>query len=301
VSAPTTPANAVDRDAAPLAPREAYRLWAPVYEGETAVSFLDDLLVAALTPPLHGLRLLDAGCGTGRRLRAIRDADLRAGADLTWEMLAAGTASSGDVNRSIDAVRAADRDRAVDSDRVSDQDRAVDSDDASDRDRAADSDRSVDRDRAALPILAAADVRALPFASAAFDVVWCRLVIGHLPSVDAVYAELARVCRPGGTVIVTDFHPEAARAGHTRAFRDADGRLHHVEHHVHLPEDHQRAASAAGLDLVEVRDGAIGPELRPFYERAGRLDRYEADAGLPIVLALAFRRAEEIGGGDGAG
>lgn len=264
--------------AAALAPREAYRLWAPVYEGETAVSFLDNLLVSALTPPLHGLRILDAGCGTARRLRAIRDAALRAGADLTWEMLAAGTASSEDGDRSIDdAVRAADRDRALDHDRV------------------ADSNPSVDRDRAASPILAAADVRALPFASAAFDVVWCRLVIGHLPSVDAVYAELARVCRPGGTVIVTDFHPEAALAGHTRAFRDASGHLHHVEHHIHLPEDHRRAASAAGLDLAEVRDGAVGPELRPFYERAGRLDRYEADAGLPIVLALAFRRAGGIG------
>ncbi|HVG44643.1 MAG TPA: methyltransferase domain-containing protein, partial [Longimicrobium sp.] len=127
-AAAAPPANA-GRRAAPLPPRAAYRLWAPGYEEETAISFVDDRLVAALTPPLGGLRLLDAGCGTGRRLRRIDGAALAAGADLTWEMLAAGSsAASGPP-----------------------------------------------------PLLAAADVRALPFASSSFDVVWCRLVVGHLP------------------------------------------------------------------------------------------------------------------------
>jgi malonyl-CoA O-methyltransferase len=224
--------------AAPLPPHAAYRLWAPSYEQETAISFVDDRLVAALTPPLHGLRLLDAGCGTGRRLRASTGATLAAGADLTWEMLAAG-ASAAD---------------------------------------------------GPAPLLAAADVRALPFASAGFDVVWCRLVVGHLPDPALAYAELGRVCAPGGTVVVTDFHPDAARAGHTRSFRDADGTLYDVEHHVHSVDDHLAAAEAAGLTPVERRDGVVDGALRPFYARAGRLDRFAMDEGLAVVLALSFRR-----------
>ena len=222
--------------AAPLAPREAYRRWAPAYHEETAVSHLDDVLVRALTPDVRGLRVLDAGCGTGRRLRALDGASLAAGADLTPEMLAAGRA-----------------------------------------------------DAAGPAVFAAADVRALPFASAAFDVVWCRLVIGHVADVDAVYAELGRVAAPGATVIVTDFHPDAARAGHVRSFRDADGVVREIEHHLHEPADHLRAAAAAGLTLAEARDGEVGPEIKPFYARAGKLDRYAADRGLPVVLALSFR------------
>jgi malonyl-CoA O-methyltransferase len=214
-----------------LPAREGYRLWAPDYERETAVSFLEDQLVAGMSPPLAGRSLLDAGCGTGRRLRDT-GAETAAGIDLTPEMLAAGGE----------------------------------------------------------PGVAAADVRALPFAPGAFDVVWCRLVIGHVADAAAVYAELARVCRPGGTVLVTDFHPDAVAAGHRRTFRDAAGTVREVEHHVHPPDVQVALAAAAGLRIIERRDGQVGPEMRPFYERAGRLAAYEEQRGLRVVLALAFRR-----------
>ena len=140
-------------------------------------------------------------------------------------------------------------------------------------------------------LLAAADVRALPVADAAFDVVWCRLVLGHLADLDAAYAELARVCAHGGRVVVTDFHPDAVGAGHRRTFRDEDGIVHEIEHHVHRPRDHRRAAAQAGLTIVHRFDRAVGETVRGFYERAGRLDAYEQQRGLAVVLALAFVRA----------
>jgi malonyl-CoA O-methyltransferase len=51
-----------------LSAAEAYTLWAPTYSEETAVSLLEDQLVTAMCPPLAGLRLIDVGCGTGRRM-----------------------------------------------------------------------------------------------------------------------------------------------------------------------------------------------------------------------------------------
>jgi malonyl-CoA O-methyltransferase len=218
-----------------LPARDAYRLWAPTYVAETAITALECRLVDALTPPLDGRRLLDAGCGTGRRLRATGAASA-VGVDLSPEMLAAGDIMY---------------------------------------------DPSVE--------LLVGDVRTLPLADAAFDVVWCRLVIGHLPACAPAYAELGRVTAPGGTVIVSDFHPRAHQAGHRRTFRSA-GVVHEVEHYVHMLNDHRAAARAAGLRLVETREAPIGPNVRPFYERADRLALYDEHVGLPVVLALAFRR-----------
>jgi malonyl-CoA O-methyltransferase len=139
-------------------------------------------------------------------------------------------------------------------------------------------------------LLAAADVRAIPAPDAAFDVVWCRLVLGHLPDLAPAYAELARVCAPGGQVVVTDFHPTAAAAGHRRTFRDADGALREVEHHVHSPRAHRRAAASAGLALEQQRDRVVSDRVRGYYERAGRMEAYERQRGLRVVLALTFKR-----------
>ncbi len=221
-----------------LSPAQAYRLWAPSYADETSVSDLDQRLIRTLSPDAGGRRLLDAGCGTGRRLRETMGARLAIGVDLVPAMLV----------------------------------------------------------RARAPLcLAAGDVRALPFADETFDLVWCRLVVGHIPQLTPAYAELARVCRPGGAIVVTDFHPAAARAGHRRTFHARTGQTIAVVHHVHDVESHGRAACAFGLDLVQVREECVGPAIRAYYLASGRLDRYAADVGLPLVLGLLWRRPAASG------
>ena len=144
------------------------------------------------------------------------------------------------------------------------------------------------KDRASELPLGVADIRALPFGDQLFDMVWCRLVIGYIADLAGAYQELGRVTRPGGSVIVTDFHPAAARAGLVRSFRDAEGVVHVLENHVHEPAQHQDAAARAGLAFDVGLDQVVGPVVRPFYDAARMLDRYEQQRGLPLVLALRF-------------
>ncbi len=243
-----------------LPAREGYRLWATTYETETAVSLLENRLVLELSPPLAGARLLDAACGTARRLRSARGTLRRVGVDLVPEMLEIGR-------------RAARTEAAMD-------------------ERRAMLERPHRRSCEPSMLLAAADLRSLPLPSGAFDLVWCRLALGHLASADQAYRELARVCRPGGALVVTDFHPAAARAGHRRTFRGPDGQVRELEHHIHDGTDHVAAALLAGLDLVSAREMPVGAEIRTFYERAGRLDLYDAQRDLPLVLGLLFQRAD---------
>src|SRR5438067_3944428 len=216
-----------------LSAREGYRLWAPSYGRVTVVSLLERAAVAALGVPTAGRRLLDAGCGTGRRLAAA-DAALRVGVDLAPEMLALGASDLA---------------------------------------------------------LGAADVRALPFAAGAFDVVWCRLVIGHVRELDTVYAELARVSAPGGDIVVSDLSAEAVAAGHRRTFRDARGAVHELEHFVHPVRAQADAARRAGLSLVRQHVAAVDESVRSLYADAGKLAAYEAQVALPLVVALSFRKA----------
>ena len=76
--------------------RQAYRLWAPTYEDETAVSALDQWAVATLGPSPAGRALLDAGCGIGRRLQEANamGASLAVGVDLVEAMVRRRAAAS---------------------------------------------------------------------------------------------------------------------------------------------------------------------------------------------------------------
>src|SRR5262249_3167034 len=44
----------------------------------------------------------------------------------------------------------------------------------------------------------------LPFESGVFDLAYCRFLLEYLPEREAAVAEMARVCRPGGRVLLQD-------------------------------------------------------------------------------------------------
>lgn len=63
-------------------------------------------------------------------------------------------------------------------------------------------------DRAALAVrhrpVAVADAARLPLAGASVDLVWCIHVLHHLPDPPAVLAEIHRVLRPGGALVLAE-------------------------------------------------------------------------------------------------
>jgi 2-polyprenyl-6-hydroxyphenyl methylase/3-demethylubiquinone-9 3-methyltransferase len=52
--------------------------------------------------------------------------------------------------------------------------------------------------------VAGGSIGALPFAEGSFDSVYCIETLEHLPDTEAALAEMARVLRPGGTLLVID-------------------------------------------------------------------------------------------------
>lgn len=138
--------------------------------------------------------------------------------------------------------------------------------------------------RAPLAHRVRADMSQLPFAAASFDIVVCGLAVGHAPSLDAWMAEAARVLAPGGTLVYSDFHPDAARAGMTRSFTDAAGMRHELVHALHDLDAHVVAAGRAGLLLNASRELRVGREFRESFRGSDAF--YARWDGLAVVLAL---------------
>jgi len=133
-----------------------------------------------------------------------------------------------------------------------------------------------------------ASMTQLPFANDTFDVVISGLALGHAIELDAWMSEVARVLRPGGTLLYSDFHPAASLSGLRRSFRDGANRHHAVPHCCHGLDAQQHAAAAAGLNVQVVRELRAGIEFREDFP--GSHEFYRTRFGTPLVLVVRARR-----------
>lgn len=111
------------------------------------------------------------------------------------------------------------------------------------RRRAADLERAVDLEQA--------NAHALPFDAATFDTVVCTFGLCAIPDLDAAIAEMARVLRPGGRLILVDHVASSSRVarGVQRMLELATIPLG-GEHFLRRPINQVRAAGFA-VDRVE--------------------------------------------------
>ena len=104
---------------------------------------------------------------------------------------------------------------------------------------------------------AAGDARRLPFATAAFDSIFCVAVLQHIDDAGAAVAELARVTRTGGRVVAVEpdnsarYFFSSVPAGEL-AFTTA-----------------RRFFAALSEARAEGTDPAVGPQLPALFERHG--------------------------------
>jgi malonyl-CoA O-methyltransferase len=136
--------------------------------------------------------------------------------------------------------------------------------------------------------LVVADAAALPIASRSADLVLCTLMLGYAPDPVSVLRELARILEPGGTLILTDFHPAAAAQGWRRTFRH-DGQVYELETHPYTLE--QLRDAAPGLALRECLEAVFGEPERAVFQQAGKPELFEAVRHIPAVLLTLWSRA----------
>jgi tocopherol O-methyltransferase len=146
----------------------------------------------------------------------------------------------------------------------------------------------------------------LPDASA--DTVLAIECLSHMPDKPRAFAELGRVVRPGGTVVLTDWLARSRRSGwRDRALLEpicAEGRLPSM----HTPAEYGELLRGAGLEVVAfedvsrrvsrtwpiiagrvVRTLATDPEARRFLLSAENPDRVFAITVPRLVAAYATR------------
>ena len=90
----------------------------------------------------------------------------------------------------------------------------------------------------------------LPLQDASVDVVVETLVLEHVEALARVFAEVARVLKPGGRFYLSELHPFRQAVGKQARFLDAEGQERKIAAYLHPVSEYLSAALAAGLKLA---------------------------------------------------
>ncbi|MGW1372935.1 class I SAM-dependent methyltransferase [Streptomyces sp. NPDC002446] len=125
----------------------------------------------------------------------------------------------------------------------------------------------------------------LPLPDGSVDLAVCSLALTHLPDLTPAVAELARVLRPGGRIILSDIHPFVTSLQGQCLFVKGDGELAFVRNHVHLPSSYLTAFAEAGLSVRSCHEPVFNGRLAPGgYEESIADAARAAWEGIPLVI-----------------
>lgn len=137
--------------------------------------------------------------------------------------------------------------------------------------------------------LVQADAGGLPLRDQAADLVMCSFCLGYAESPDQILSELCRVTRHGGSVLVSDFHPDAHQAGWRRSFRNGSESFE-IKCYRHPPAQLIAAGRKAGMRLSRVLEPRLGEPERHILQHAGKEHLLEHLSAVPAVLIIEWER-----------
>lgn len=117
------------------------------------------------------------------------------------------------------------------------------------------------------------------------DCIISTLTIAHIQNAEEAITEWNRVLKPGGQMIITDYHPLALAKGGKRTFRHNDETVA-VKNYVHTLEDLKNIAKQLGLQVSRSIEKPIDESARPYYEKQNALAVFEIWKGVPIIYGM---------------
>jgi SAM-dependent methyltransferase len=139
------------------------------------------------------------------------------------------------------------------------------------------------RERNIYDRLVEGDVRATGLPAGHYDLVLQVLADEHLPDLDPLYGEVARVTAAGGSFVLVGYHPHFLMYGIPTHFDRADGPVA-IESYVHLLSDHVKAAHASGWSLAELEEGLVD---EAWLAKKPKWAKYRNH---PVSFAVVWRR-----------
>lgn len=100
-----------------------------------------------------------------------------------------------------------------------------------------------------------ADLSDVRIEARAYDVVICGLVLGHIEEQKKPLTALIDAIKPGGVLVITDFHPEQTANNAKRTFKDSrSGKTFEVRHTLHSLDEYLSLLKNMGIKITSFEE-----------------------------------------------
>ena len=122
------------------------------------------------------------------------------------------------------------------------------------------------------------------------NIIFSTLTIAHIENVKNALQEWSRILKPGGEIIITDFHPAALAKGAKRTFNH-NGKTIAVKNYVHSIDNLKHITRQLHWEVFRLIEKSIDESARPFYEKQHAVHVYESWKGTPIIYGIHLKKS----------
>ena len=122
------------------------------------------------------------------------------------------------------------------------------------------------------------------------DIIISTLTIAHIENIEEALAEWQRVLKPGGDIIITDYHPEILARGGKRTFQHGNKTMI-VKNFIHPLEKLRMIAKQLQWTELRFAERKIDDTMRSYYEKQNALSLFEKFKAVPVIYAIHFKKA----------
>jgi len=123
------------------------------------------------------------------------------------------------------------------------------------------------------------------------DIIISTLTIAHIENAGKALQEWNRILKPGGDIIITDYHPSALAKGGKRTFNH-HGKTIVVKNYVHSIGKLKRIARQLHLEVFRLKEKSIDQSARSFYQKQNALAVYEVWKGTRIIYGIHLKKPD---------
>lgn len=136
------------------------------------------------------------------------------------------------------------------------------------------------------------DARALPLPSGIADLIVSSFAVGYIDDLASFAGELSRVARPGGRIIVSDFHPSNHSRRWRRTFR-MGAEVLEIRSFIRSTTQICAEFEAAGLELETCLEPCFDEPERHYFDQCGRGHLFEGARSGAAIFICVFKRISQ--------